>query len=106
LTGVGELSHDAHCFRICTAIQTVAPESVNNSRAALTQLKFFDRSTWNQMPCESLRMLYLLIVRGAHDLETSAVLETGRACKSAAVCTLATLYQAIVGSKPTARWER
>jgi len=29
--------------------------------------------------------------RGAHDLETSAVLETGRTCKSAAVCALATL---------------
>ena len=52
------------------------------------------------------RVLDRDLVRGAHDLETSAVLETGRACKSAAVCTLATLYQAIVGSQPIAIWER
>ncbi len=41
-----------------------------------------------------------LIVRGAHDLETSAVLETGRTCKSAAVCALATLSKRLSDRDP------
>ena len=52
----------------------------------------------HQTDCQKSLMGYLLIVRGAHDLETSAVLETGRTRKSAAVCALATLSKAIVGS--------
>jgi hypothetical protein len=40
----------------------------------------------NQFHCRLRRMVYSLIARGAHDHKTSAVFDTGRTCRSAAVC--------------------
>ncbi|WP_275195864.1 hypothetical protein [Bradyrhizobium sp. CSA207] len=71
------MSHIAFRLRFCALIQNVALKPVNNSRAALTQIKFFDASSLNQFRCESFRIVYSLSRRGAHDLETSAVLENG-----------------------------
>ena len=53
-----------------------------------------------QMHCEKSSIVYLFMARGAHDLETSAVLETGRTCKSAAVCALAVLSKRLLGRDP------
>ncbi len=58
------------------------------------------RSASDQMDCEKSSIVYFLTARGAHDLETSAVLESGRTCKSAAVCALAVLSKRLLGRDP------
>jgi hypothetical protein len=63
--------------RFCTVIQNLDLDPVNNSPRGVNADEDLSASKVNQMRCESFCIVYFLVVRGAHDLETSAVLETG-----------------------------
>jgi hypothetical protein len=81
-------------------IQKLAFALVNRCRTRAGVEHVLSASLVNQFHCGQPRIVYFLNARSAHDLETSAVLETGRTCKSAAVCALATLSKRLSDRNP------
>jgi hypothetical protein len=79
-------------IRISNMLSRALAASPSQSRS--TSFRITHRES---ISCGLRRMVYLLVARGAHDLETSAVLETGADVQIGGGVRVGDAFQAIVG---------
>jgi len=103
--GDGELSHEARHFRFCARIQKLGPKPVHNSRATLTDVKFFWWLKCESIRCESFRLVYSLGRQRRPRSSDQRGLGNGASVQIGGGVHVGDASKSDVGSQPIAMWE-